>query len=177
MSADRILADVSVQQGWNVGTQLDLALRYIDTLGRDERPESFEGYLRSIAAEENGTTEETDVPDFVKDMGGKYFGGAYWHNADYRLIVKATSPTMFLLIVEDSSGAMAFEHEFTDTQADRLRDLVRTSEEADDEGLGLSRELHWRFEVDRTQVDLDLNTLDEIAEWIDTVFDAADGGN
>jgi hypothetical protein len=117
------------------------------------------------------------VPAFTKDVTGKYFGGAYWNDADYRVIVETMDGTgeNFLLRVESDTGYSVNEIEFNDTQADRLRDLARTSEEADDEGLGLSREIHWHIGDDRNDVDLTMNDLEELAEWIDTIFDGTDG--
>lgn len=125
--------------------------------------------------EEPVTTREP-VPAFTKDVQGKYFGGAYWGEAEYRVVVETMDGTgeKFLLRVEDSSGTEVAEIEFNDTQADRLRDVARTSEEADDEGLGLSREIHWHVGDDRNEVDLDVNFLEELAEWIDTIFDGSD---
>lgn len=122
------------------------------------------------------TTPRKPVPAFTKDVEGKYFGGAYWDEAEYRVVVETMDGTgeQFLLRVETSSGAEVASIEFNDTQADRLRDVARTSEEADDEGLGLSREIHWHVGDDRNEVDLDMNFLEELAEWIDTIFDGSD---
>jgi hypothetical protein len=115
------------------------------------------------------------VPAFTKDVTGKYFGGAYWNEAEYRVIVETMDGTgeRFLLRLESDTGYSVNEVEFNDTQADRLRDLARSSEEADDEGLGLSREIHWHIGDERNEVDLDVNFLEELAEWIDTIFDGS----
>jgi hypothetical protein len=119
------------------------------------------------------------VPDFSKDVPGQSFGGAYWSEADYRVTLKVSQwqehmglmvVDTLLLEIEDSLGTKLFDCVFSDVQGDRLRDLARTSEEADDEGLGLSRELHWRFTDNNNQVDLNVNVLEEIAAWLDFVF-------
>jgi hypothetical protein len=138
-----------------------------------------ERYGERVVVDLDEADEETPVrppvPAFTKDVTGKYFGGAYWNEAEYRVIVETMDSTgeRFLLRLESDTGYSVNEVEFNDTQADRLRDVARSSEEADDEGLGLSREIHWHIGDERNEVDLDVNFLEELAEWIDTIFDGS----
>lgn len=166
--------EIAAAQGWNADSREQILRDFIDTGGQD-----LDDYAQKRAFEENEESKDIHVtvvrppvPAFTQDVTGKYFGGAYWNDADYRVTVETDDTTEnFLLRVEDSSGAEITEVAFNDTQADRLRDVARTSEEADDEGLGLSREIHWHVGDDRNEVDLDMNFLEALAEWIDTIFD------
>lgn len=50
-----IIFDIADKQGWNTGTMLDLALRYIENQRSDE---AFRDFLLDTAAQENGQDGE-----------------------------------------------------------------------------------------------------------------------
>lgn len=50
MSTRDIIFDIADKQGWNTGTMLDLALRYIENQQSDE---AFRDFLLDVAAQEN----------------------------------------------------------------------------------------------------------------------------
>jgi hypothetical protein len=111
------------------------------------------------------------LPEFTKDVEGRCYGGAYWGPADYRIRMHPMGDDAFRIIVEMSDGTAVVMQEFTDEQADRLMSLVGTSEDADDEGLGLSRELHWHLGDTHTHaVDLDMGILEEMRAWFEFAF-------
>jgi len=59
MSAESIMASWAARQGWNVDTQLALALRYIDQHG----DAAFADFLAQVAASENQTRRLREVPE------------------------------------------------------------------------------------------------------------------
>jgi hypothetical protein len=55
MDAEQVLSTIGAEQGWNTGTRLDLALRFIQ---RQDEAGAFGDFLRTVQYEENDTGEE-----------------------------------------------------------------------------------------------------------------------
>jgi hypothetical protein len=133
-------------------------------------PDQLEKWAQVLVGEVNAhraVLAEAEAKTLVMQVEGREFGGQYWGDATFR--VKLTHPTAetYGLVVEDSSGtevgdAIVFDY----NQADRLVALANTSEEADDAGLGLTHEFHWRLGDSENEVDLTSGHLEQIAEWI-----------
>ena len=102
------------------------------------------------------------------DLLGRQYGGAFWHDAEYRVTIAYDwENTSYALVMSDSVDTVIYNRVFTTEQAEQLVALVHTDETADDEGLGLSRELHWRIGDDYNEVDLNILALTAIADWIE----------
>lgn len=54
MSADRIMEEVSAEAGWDVRSQLHLALQYIDN---QASPDAFRDFLQQQADAESSSSE------------------------------------------------------------------------------------------------------------------------
>lgn len=139
------------------------------------------GEAREFWDVRDGVTPPIDgrLPEFRQDIQGKCYGGAYWNDADYRVRMSRTSPTMFLLTLETDDGIPVDEHEFSTDTAQEFTHIAgkyRTSAEVMN-GMPLTTELHLRMGNNRNEADLG-DILDDMCTWLGYALGYAewDGG-
>jgi hypothetical protein len=116
------------------------------------------------------------LPDFVKDVSGQYYGGAFWDSADYRVIIQIADDAgkNFRMTVETASGGVAGEYEFGMAEAEGIARMASMDHDLggyEDDWtipIGMRRTLSWTLPTtDDHLVTIDQDVIEEIAAWLE----------
>lgn len=118
------------------------------------------------------------LPEFTKDVEGKEYGGAYYHDAEYRIrmAVEDDQPeTPVVLWVEDSAGNRIDQQWLTPELIEGIIKIASINHGLDGSGydddwtfpVGMDRVLVWAVTTKGNhRVEVGSDVVDEVAAWL-----------
>lgn len=116
----------------------------------------------------------TTLPDLQMDLTGRYNGGAYWNEAEYRVIAReADDIGTYAIVVEDTAGNVVGEQVLSAEQTADLIDVASRDHSLsgfdDDWDLprGIERRIEWVLQTNMDhEIVLTSDQIDEVAMWL-----------